>query len=326
MKQLFVKAIACSLLAAPTVWAQDTSVNINTLTAPELSEVPVIDGDLNDEAWANIPEIVVDGSGDSPAPTSAGDLDITMKVAWDDESDTLFFGFNIVDDVFLNLLSRGSSLGGSGWNNERMEFIINAANTGNPDHGEDSEFHTQYTFDIPTTWDPQPGGINDLPVSSEFISVPVFEAIDGSLIPGALPFDLDDEFVESAARIRVTDPNATEWLESPVEWTWEIKIATFSELFSAGAFGFDTNDQALLDSGFKAFFEDPGNLRKELNVNDVIGISPQQNDADVFAQSPEREHQVNTTNVAGNWNSSADLTGLILAAQASDVSEWELMK
>lgn len=326
MKHLFVKAMALSLLAVPAGWSQDTGKNVNTLTAPELSSTPVIDGDLSDAVWANVPEIIVNGDGDSPAPTAAGDLDIVMKVAWDDESNALLFGFSIVDDVFVNVLSRGSSLGSGGHNNERMELIINGANTGDAAHGEDSVFHTQYTFDIPTTWDVQPGGINDVAPSSSFVSVPVFEAIDGSIIPPALPFDLNDGFVESAAQIRVTDPNAAEWLESPVEWTWEIKVVVYDELFSAATAGYDLNDATLAADGFKAFFEDPINLMRNLQVNDVIGISPQQNDSDIFAQAPEREHQVNTTNVAGNWNSSADLTGLILAAQAADVSDWEVMK
>jgi hypothetical protein len=326
MNQRFVKAMAISLLVASTGMAQDTSKNVNTLTAPELSGLPIIDGDLSDAVWANVPEIIVNGNGDSPAPTTPGDLDIVMKVAWDEESNALLFGFSVVDDVFINLLSRGSSLGDGGYNNERMELIINGANTGDAGHGEDSVFHTQYTFDLPTTWDAQPGGINDLPVSSSFVSVPVLEGIDGSIQAPAFPFDFDDTYVESAARIRVTDPNATEWLEAPVEWTWEFKVVVYDELFSAGAFGYDTNDAALIAEGFKAFFEDSGNIIHDLNVNDVIGISPQQNDADVFSQSPEREHQVNTTNVAGNWNSSADLTGLILAAQTTNVSDWELMK
>lgn len=326
MKQTFVKAMALSLLTASAVWAQDTSVNVNTLTAPELPELPVIDGDLSDGVWANVSEVVVDGDGDDPAPTTPGDLDIVMKVAWDEESNAVLFGFSVVDDVFVNVLGRGASLGQGGHNNERMELIINAANTGDAGHGEDSDYHTQYIFDIPNTWDPQPGGINDLPVSTDFVQVPVFEGVDGSIHGSTYPYNFDDTYIESAAQIRVTDPNATEWLESPVEWTWEFKIVLYDEFFSTGAIGYDTNDTVEIESGYKAFFEDPVHIIHDLEVNDVIGISPQQNDSDIFAQSPSREHQVNTTNVAGNWNSSADLTGLILAAQSASISDWELMQ
>lgn len=326
MKHTFVKAMTFSLLVASTGYTQDTSVNVNTLTAPELSELPTIDGDLSDGIWANVPEVIVNGSGDDAAPTTPGDLDIVMKAAWDEESNSLLFGFSVVDDVFINLLTRGSSLGTAGHNNERLEFIINAANTGDAGHGEDSEFHTQYIFDLPTTWDPQPGGISDLAPSSDFVPVPVFEGIDGSLHIPEFPFDFDNTYIESAARLRTTDPNATEWLESPVEWTMEIKVVVFDELFSGSQFGYDPADPANAVDGYKSFFEDPIHIQHDLEANDVIGISPQQNDTDLFAQSPTREHQVNTTNVAGNWNSSADLTGLILAAQSASVSDWEVMQ
>src|SRR3990172_8700969 len=97
-KSILWLLVLCGFIA-PVVFAQDTSVNVNTITAPQLASPPVIDGDLSDAAWANVPDVIVNGSGDSPAPTQPGDLDIVMKVAWDDETNALYFAFNIHDDV-----------------------------------------------------------------------------------------------------------------------------------------------------------------------------------------------------------------------------------
>jgi hypothetical protein len=80
-------------------------------------------------------------------------------------------------------------------------------------------------------------------------------------------------------------------------------------------------------TGYKSFFEDLGNEIRNLQANDVIGISPQQNDADVYNIGAEREHQVNSTNRAGNWDSSAELTGLILAPAVVTYNEnWSQME
>ncbi len=325
MNKLFAVGLV-SLVFVFGAYAQDTSVNVNTLEAPELASVPTIDGDLSDPAWADIPEIIVNGSGDSPAPTTEGDLDIVMKVAWDDETNALYFAFNIKDDVFINLQGLGSSQGGSGWQNERMELILNGLNTGDASHGENSDFHTQYIFDIPNTADDEPNGIGNIPISTEFISVPVFEGIDGSIQAPGLPFNLNDGYVESAAMIRVTDPNVDGWLEAPVEWNLELKIVVYNEQLSNSVVGVDVNDAVNQENGFLAFFEDDLHIIRDLELNDVIGISPQQNDADVLGASVEREHQVNTTNRSGNWDSSAELTGLILVESVvTAIDGWELM-
>lgn len=303
-------------------FAQDTSVNVNTLNAPELATVPVIDGNLDDAAWANVPSVAVTGTGDSPAATEPGDLDITMKVAWDQQTNALYFAFNIKDDVFVNVLGRGSSAGDSGWQNERMELILNGLNTGEATHGENSEFHTQYTFDLPNTIDDAPVGLADVPVSSQFISVPVLEAIDGSITPSGMPYNLNDDYVQSAAMLRATSANPTMWAESSVEWNWEFKIVVFDQLFNTTTVGIDTADQANIDNGYKDFFADSLNVIHQLKANDVIGLSPQQNDADVYDIPPTREHQQNTTNRAGNWDSSAELTGLILLPAQATVADW----
>jgi len=304
--------------------AQDTSVNVNTLTAPELAVVPVIDGNLDDPAWAQVPAVRVTGSGDSPAATAPGDLDITMQVAWDKETNALYFAFNVKDDVFVNVLGLGSSVGSSGWQNERMELILNGLNTGEASHGENSEFHTQYTFDLPNTIDDSPVGLADIPVSTEFIAVPVLEGIDGSIIPSVWPFNLNDGYVQSAAMIRVTDPQVDTWMEAPVEWNWEFKIVVYEQLFNASATGIDMADQANIDNGYLDFFEDAVHVIHILRDHDVIGLSPQQNDADEFDIPPTREHQQNTTNRAGNWDSSAELTGLILLPAQVNVADWPI--
>lgn len=326
MKIRTVVSVILIVLVYSAANAQDTSVNVNTITAPELSVVPVIDGDLSDAAWANVPEIVVNGSGDDPAPTTPGDLDIVMKAAWDKETNAVYFAFTVTDDVFVDVEGKGSSVGDSGWHNERLEFIVNAMNTGLASDGENSAFHTQYIFDIPNTVDDAPGGLVGVPVSTDFTQVPVFEGIDGSIQVPQYPFNLSDDYVESAAMIRTTDPSATEWAKAPVVFTWEIKLVLFDEMYSASAFGYDLNDPVGLEEGFKEFFEDPGNVLKVLAENDVIGISPQQNDTDTYTMPATREHQVNTTNVAGNWDSSADLTGLILGPTIpARIEDWAVM-
>ena len=324
-RNLTLFCILAVLVTSP-VFAQDTSVNVNTITAPELPLVPVIDGDLSDAAWANIPVTTVNGSGDDPAPKTPGDLDFTMKAAWDKETNAVYFAITIVDDVFVNVEGQGSTVGNSGWHNERLEFIINAQNTGQASHGESSQFHTQYIFDLPNTLADAPNGLVGIPVSTTFTKVPVFEGIDGSIQVPQYPFNLSDDFIESAAMIRTTDPAATAWAESPVEFTWEIKLVLHEELYSASEFGYDLNDPVGLEEGFKEFFNDIGNVIKVLKEGDVIGISPQQNDTDVYATPATRQHQVNTTNVAGNWDSSAQLTGLILGPTASThIMDWSVM-
>ena len=53
-------------------YGQDTSVNVNTIVAPELASAPTIDGNLDEEAWGPVPAIPLTGSGDDPAATTPG--------------------------------------------------------------------------------------------------------------------------------------------------------------------------------------------------------------------------------------------------------------
>lgn len=347
MKKALFTTLALSVALAPAM-AQDTGVNVNSGVAPELSTVPTIDGDLSD--WADIPEFEVpmNMDGDSPAATpGSGDLDIVLKVAWDDETNALYLGINVIDDSLVAYQSLGSSAGDGGWNNERLEVVIDGLNTGDAASNAASEFHYQYTLDMPNTWDPWDSG-NDIAnkvyvengvgyfnnadggvdPTTDFIPMPVFERIEGTIgINNAhAPWNIADEFFESAGQIRATEAGLSEWVEAPVEYNWEIKIVVFEELFNAADFGFDLDDPANIANGWIDHFKDPGNVVKDLEANDVIGFSPQMNDADIWPDGG-REHQTNTTNVGGNWDSSESLTGLILGAVSSggsNVSDWSL--
>jgi len=113
--------LSCVFVIAGTCVAQDTSKNVNSLVAKELSVVPTIDGDVSDAAWGDIPEVQLTGSGDSPAPTEAGDLDFYMRAGWDDETNAVYFAFRIIDDHFVNMMGKGSLMETpigrwSGWN------------------------------------------------------------------------------------------------------------------------------------------------------------------------------------------------------------------
>lgn len=348
MKKALFTALSLSLALAPAM-AQNTSVNVNSGVAPELSTVPTIDGDLSD--WADIPEFSVpmNMDGDSPAAApGSGDLDIVLKVAWDDETNAIYLGINVIDDSLVAYQSLGSSGGTSGWQNERLEVVIDGLNTGDAASSNGSGFHQQYVFDMPNTWDAwssdndidnnvftneQVGYFNNadggVAVSSSFITAPVFERIEGVLNTGAAhaPWDINDDFLESAAQIRVTDPGASEWVEAPVEYNWEIKIVVFEEVFNSADFGFDMDDPANIANGWVDHLTDPGNVVNDLEEGEVIGFSPQQNDGDIWPDGG-REHQTNTTGVAGNWNSSESLTGLILGAASagggSSVTDWSI--
>ncbi len=326
----------CILAGATTGYAQDTSVNVNAYTIPELPSVPVIDGDLSDAVWGSVPTIPMDKDGDSPAAEpGTGDLDIVLKIAWDDETNALYFAINVIDESFVNVLGLGSTAGSGGYNNERLEIIIDGSNSGDSASSTTSGFHQQYTMDIQNNWDPfdpealyyggfdQEGGI---PVSTEFVPVLVYERIEGTLnlAEAHYPFNIADEYFESAAMIRVTDPAVTEWMEAPVEINWEVKIVPFEFLDVEAVQFYDLDDPTMIETGWLAFWEDEFNTPLDLEEGHVIGCSPQQNDGDIFAQSPTREHQTNTTGYDGNWDSSENLTGLILGPAAVSVSDWSI--
>lgn len=346
MKKQFGIAALILCVGAFSGFAQDTSVNVNSYTIPELPGVPVIDGDLSDAVWANVPTIPMDKDGDSPAAApGTGDLDIVLKIAWDDETNALYFALNVIDESFVQVRGFGSSAGTDGYNNERLEIIIDGTNTGDANSTTTSGFHQQYTFDLPYTYDYW-GPDNDIAKkkfvagelgyfntleggiapSSTFIPVPVFERIEETLnlTNDSAPWDIADDYVLSAAQIRVTDPNVTEWIEAPVEFNWEVRIVPFEYLEPAANLGYDITDPAEIATGWLSFWKDPAHIPLDLEPNKVIGCVPQQNDGDVWGQAPAREHQTNTSGVAGNWNSSESLTGLILGAKATAIPDWSL--
>lgn len=352
-KQPFLAVLIVGLISM-VGFTQDTSVNVNSAIIPELATVPVIDGDLSD--WADIPETVftapdgtvtkMDQSGDSPAADpGTGDLDIVLKVAWDDETNALYFAVNVKDEAFVATQGLGSTAGTNGWQNERLEIVIDGTNTGDAASTTTTGLHQQYTFDVPNTWDIWGEG-NDIenkvfiagevglfnvldggiPVSTSFVRVPVFERIEGTLNfdNSHAPWDIWDEFVESAAQIRVTNAGATEWIEASVEINWEIKLVPYEFLYTATMLGFDIGDPANIENGWQDLFKDEANIKLDLEPNKVIGFSPQQNDADVWDPAPSREHQTNTTGVSGNWNSSESLSGLILGAKEATILDWSI--
>ena len=110
--------------------AQDTHVNVNSFTAPELQSVPLIDGDLTDSCWEGVSEIKVDKLGDAPQSAKPGDLDVFVKSAWDQETNALYFAVRILDNVFIDLYGYGSPLDTQGWKNERFEIMLDGMNTG----------------------------------------------------------------------------------------------------------------------------------------------------------------------------------------------------
>jgi len=322
-----------------------TAGNVNTFTIPELATVPVIDGDLSDACWANVPAIPMDKDGDSPAATPGiGELDIVLKVAWDDETNAVFFGLNVIDDSFVSVRGMGSLEGNDGYNSERLEIIIDGSNTGSADSSTTSGYHQQYCFDMPNTydtWDPtnniekkifvteNVGYFSDLggiPVSSTFVSSPVFERIQDTLNFDNThsPWDIADDFCQSAAKIRVTDPSVTKWAEAPVEFNWEVKIVPFAYLMTASNLGYDIADPANIANGWIDFFKDPVQEKVDMKEGVTIGFTAQQNDVDIWDAAPTRIHQTNTVGFDNTWNSSENLSGLILGAKATTVSDWEL--
>lgn len=354
MKRIPSVVIICLTLVSG-IYAQDTSVNINTLTAPKLTSVPTIDGDLSDSAWAKIDWIPVTGDGDSPAATDPGDLDIKMKVGWDDTSNALYFAVNVIDESFVDIWGFGSSLNEGGYNNERLEIILDGSNSGSADSSTTSGYHQQYCFDFPNNFDGNDPANNNvgyfdsakIPVSTTFIKTPVYEHIEGTLQVNRTCVDFDqtdlfkqlnvaDDYCQSAAQIRVTDPAAKEWFLAPVEFNWEVKIVVFNFLMNntqATAMGteplYDSEwmiDPVNIKNGWIGVFKDPANELKKLKLNDVIGFCLQQNDGDVCddGATVAREHQTNTTGLSGDWNSSEHLTGLILGPPPASVADWYL--
>jgi len=349
MKRTFISAFICFAFVFGA-YAQDTSVNVNTITAPKLTSLPKIDGDLSDAAWANLTWIPVTGDGDSPAATDPGDLDIKMKVGWDDATNALYFAVNVIDESFVDIWGFGSSLNEGGYNDERMEIILDGSNSGDAASSTTSGYHQQYTYDFPTNYDPNdPANLfvgyfdaANIPVSTSFIKVPVFEHVEGTVGVNRTCIDPDqkdlfkqlnvnDAYDESAAQIRVTNSSATKWLLAPVEFNWEVKIVVFNFLNNPTLEpSYDATwltDPANIKDGWSSIFKDPLNEVKKLKLNDVVGLCLQQNDGDVIADdgvTVAREHQTNTSGQAGDWNSSEHLTGLILGPAPAAVADWYL--
>jgi hypothetical protein len=236
-----------------------------------------------------------------------------------------------VDESYCNANGLGASTNPEGWHNERVELIIDGINSCEAGDLLTTGYHQQYTFDMPNIWDnnkPEAGeyGMADVPVSTSFIPVKVYERISRTIEPvhpDAYPFDLSDKFLQSAARLRATQQKP-DWIEAPVEFVWEIKLVVFEQLLPAADVGVDITDPANLKNGYEAVFADTAQIVKDLKTNGVIGFTIQQNDADVFAESPTREHQNNTTGFSGNWNSSQNLSALILGSAITNVGDWAL--
>jgi len=355
MKRIPIAAIIC-LAFVLGIYAQDTSVNVNTITAPKLTSLPTIDGDLSDAAWANIAWTPVTGDGDSPAATDPGDLDIKMKVGWDDVSNAIYLAVNVIDESFVNVVGFGSSLGEGGYNNERLEVILDGSNSGSADSTTTSGYHQQYCFDFPNNvdgYDPANSNVGyfdsaKIPVSTTFIKVPVIEHVEGTLAVNRTCVDVDqtdifkqlnvaDDYCQSAAQIRVTNSTAKEWFLAPVEFNWEVKIVVFNFLMNntqATALGteplYDSAewmiDPVNIKNGWIGVFKDAANELKKLKLNDVVGFNLQQNDGDVCEDgvTVARNHQTCTAGYANTWNSSAQLTGLIIGPAAAAVADWYL--
>lgn len=346
MKRVCQLTIVVFVLAAAPAFAQapDTSYNLGVFTIPELPTVPEIDGVLEDSVWASVPEIPMLGDGDSPAAVpGSGDLDIVLKIAWDDETNAVYFGLVVQDESYINTSGHGAPppYSDAGYLNERLEVVIDGINSGDPSAACGTPNHQQYCFDmrnIVDPWDPDNlyFGMADTPVSTEFTPVLVSEHITSTIQAGAdtYPdgFNLDDDFMESAAQIRSTDPDRTVWLDEdsevqgPVEFVWEIKLVIFEELWNLPDYGYDPADPDMAATGFKGYFEEADQTVKDLEENGVIGFTVQQNDGDLYnyAGNPTREHQTNTTGVAGNWNSSEQLSALIFGPALAGVEDWSL--
>lgn len=340
---LLMLILGVGVLYVPTI---ASAGNVNTFTIPELPSVPIIDGDLSDAVWANVPVIPMDKDGDSPAATPGkGELDIVLKVAWDDETNALFFGLNVIDDAWVSVRGMGSSAGNDGYNSERLEIILDGTNSGSADSTTTSGYHQQYCFDMPNTWDPweptndiktkkfltefvgyfsaDQGGVQP---STTFIDAPVFERIQGTLDLDNThsPWDVADEFCQSAAKIRVTKSGLTSWVESPVEFNWEVKIVPFAYLMTPSNLGYDIADPANIANGWVDLFKDAAQEKVDMKEGVIIGFTAQQNDVDIWDQAPARIHQTNTVGFSATWNSSENLSGLILGAKATTVPNWEL--
>jgi hypothetical protein len=152
---LVAVGIGCAVMCQ-SVSAQPPSAEIKKTSTP-----PVIDGNGNDAAWADANAygtsefFIVEGAGAGNPVAPSPDFSIEWRALWDDNN--LYLMAKMNDDVIVNGQAEFGGLdSNNGWEDDAVEFYIDAQDVDNLDYRPENVGPTEPTFQFTSVagWTP----------------------------------------------------------------------------------------------------------------------------------------------------------------------------
>ncbi len=274
---LVAVGIGCALMC------QNASAQPPAAEIKKTSTAPVIDGNGNDAAWANANVydtdefFIVEGEGAGTPIGPSADFTIEWRALWDNTN--LYVMAKVTDDAIVNGQAEFGGLdSNNGWEDDAVEFYIDAQNVNNADYRPENVGVTEPTFQFTSVagWTPalaNPGGDPNSPRL------------------GRVPNDLPNTSITFGV-------NSYDGNQDQRRYPQDMGSATSGPVTANPAGGFDWTFEASFP--WTALEETPADI---LARDGIFGFGVAYNDDDDFASRDNQYMWASTANQL--WNTSA---------------------